>query len=222
MHCSTRYNTCSLLLANRTHAGDRRERLPPRNTIGTQRPPPPAPGGICAGSSQGHTSGSKPPPRPRDRPAWYVRHAIAYSGTNEAISVGSALATPNNGTSSCVRRPTVRSIEYRQRTRTSGVCADRVTAADQILLRRLRVRARLAPGTMAAFRNTERRRQRSNNALALKPHRAFDGTNRHPPHASQTSHRDLSSGISPTWQRALSPSPRYPFGSKAIRLCAVG
>ena len=39
------------------------------------------------------------------RPAWSVPHAIAHCGTDEVTSVGSALATQNNGTSSCVRRP---------------------------------------------------------------------------------------------------------------------
>jgi len=134
MHCSTRYDTCSLLLANRSARRRLRERLPPRSTIGTQRAPQPTPSGISAGSSQGHTHGSKSPPRSSDRPAWSVRHAIAHSGINEAISVGSALAAKNNGTSSRVRRPG--RVEYSSIDNghvNFGVLDDIVTAADQIL-----------------------------------------------------------------------------------------
>jgi hypothetical protein len=128
MHCSTRYDSCSLLLANRSARRRLRERPPPRNTISTQRAPQPAPSGISAGFSQGHTSGSKPPPRPSDRPAWSVRHAIAHSGINEATSVGSALVTQNNGTSSCVRRPDRAEDSSIDNGRVnSGVCADRMT-----------------------------------------------------------------------------------------------
>jgi hypothetical protein len=85
MRCSPRYDTCSLLPANRIA---------------------------------------------RDRRASSVPRAIAHFGTNEPTSAGSALATQNNGTSSCVRLPGRAEYSSIDDARVnSGVFADRVGAA---------------------------------------------------------------------------------------------
>jgi hypothetical protein len=135
MRCPTRYDTCSLPLPSRIGCRRPRARPLPRGTTRTHGAPQPALSSISAGCSQGHTSGSKPPPRPSDRPAWSVPRAIAHSGTNEVTSAGSALAIQNNGTSSCVRRPDRAEYSSIDNARVnSGVFADLVTAADQSYL----------------------------------------------------------------------------------------
>ena len=175
MCCSTRYDTCSLPLANRIAHGRSRERPPPRSTTSTQRAPQPAPIGTSAGSGRGHTSGSNTPHR--DRPAWSVPHAIAHSGTIEVTSAASGLATQNNGTSSCVRLPDRAEYSSFDNGRVnSGVFADLVMAADQILFESE------APDVASLMRFAQ-------------PTPSARRNNRHPPPASQPSQRNVSSGF---------------------------